>query len=37
MKDVVKVLTKADQDREGMNLTSPSAPHLLSAENENGE
>ena len=35
-KDVVKVLTKVDQDREGMNLTGPSAPHLLSAENENG-
>ena len=35
-KFVVKVLTRADEDREGMNLISPSAPHLLSAENENG-
>ena len=28
---------EADEDREGMKLTSPSAPRLLSAENENGE
>ena len=35
-KFVVKVLTRADEDREGINLISPSAPHLLSAENENG-
>ena len=35
-KFIVKVLTRADEDHEGMNLISPSAPHLLSTENENG-